>query len=163
MTMTVMRSLRSTLQALRPPEIDDLGLEVCLRALVSDHERRTGGKLKIKLDLDADLKGLPATATAHLYRIVQEGLTNVSKHANASRANVALGFQAISGRQWLSLTIEDDGSGPIDHGIAAEGGFGLIGMRERAMALGGQLDVIQGCRSFKLQAVIPLMAAGNAP
>jgi two-component system sensor histidine kinase UhpB len=163
MTMTVMRSLRSTLRALRPPEIDDLGLEACLRALASDHERRAGGKLKINLDLDADLKGVPATGTAHLYRIVQEGLTNVSKHANASRATIALGLQAMSGRQWLSLTIEDDGSGTFDHGVAAEGGFGLIGMRERAMALGGQLHVIQGHRSFKLQAVIPLMAAGDAP
>jgi len=163
MTMAVMRSLRSTLRALRPPEIDDLGLEACLRALVSNHERGAGGKLKIELDLDADLKGLPPTTAAHLYRIVQEGLTNVSKHANASRANINLSSQAISGRQWLSLTIEDDGSGTIDHGMAAEGGLGLIGMRERAIALGGQMDVIQLDRSFKLQAVIPLMAAENAP
>jgi two-component system, NarL family, sensor histidine kinase UhpB len=163
LTMTVMRSLRTTLRALRPPEIDDLGLEACLRTLVSDHERRSGGTVKIALDLGADLKGLPPTTTAHLYRIVQEGLTNVSKHANASRANIALGFQAISGRQWLSLTIEDDGSGSTDHGATAESGLGLIGMKERAMALGGQLDIISGDRSFKLQAVIPIAPVGNAP
>jgi signal transduction histidine kinase len=162
--MVVMRSLRTTLQTLRPPEIDDLGLEVCLTALISDHERRADGKLKIALDLDGDLDGLPPTTAAHLYRIVQEGLTNIRKHANASRARVTLSFQPVSGRQWLSLTIEDDGYGPTGNGIAVEGGgLGLIGMRERAMALGGQLDVIQLDRSFKLQAVIPLVAAENAP
>jgi signal transduction histidine kinase len=163
MTMVVMRSLRSTLQALRPPEIDDLGLEACLEALISNHERGTGGKLKIALDLDGDLKGLPPTTAAHLYRIVQEGLTNIRKHANASRAYVALSYQPASGRQWLSLTIEDDGPGSIQRDAAAEGGLGLIGMRERAMALGGQLEVVRQGRSFKLQAFIPLIAAENAP
>ena len=163
MTMVVMRSLRSTLQALRPPEIDDLGLEACLEALISNHERGTGGKLKIALDLDGDLKGLPPTTAAHLYRIVQEGLTNIRKHANASRAYVALSYQPASGRQWLSLTIEDDGPGSIQCGAATEGGLGLIGMRERAMALGGQLEVVRQGRSFKLQAFIPLIAAENAP
>jgi two-component system, NarL family, sensor histidine kinase UhpB len=162
MTTTVMRSLRSTMRSLRPPEIDDFGLEACLRSLIGHHEQMTGGKLKIGLTLDAGLKALPPTTAAHLYRIVQEGLTNVSKHANASRANIALSFQAVAGRQWLSLTIEDDGSGSVNHDIAPEGGLGLIGMRERAMALGGQLDVIQAGSGFKLQAAIPVMAAENA-
>ena len=148
---------------LRPPEIDDLGLEACLRALASHHERAAGGTLKIDLDLSTDLKALPPTTAAHLYRIIQEGLTNVSKHANASSASVALGFRDTSGRRWLSLTIEDDGSGPIDPGAAAEGGLGLIGMRERAMALGGHMDVIRDGGGFKLQAAIPLIVAESAP
>jgi two-component system sensor histidine kinase UhpB len=160
MTMAMMRSLRTTLRTLRPPEIDDLGLAVCLTALVREHERQADGKLTIDLDLHGDLQRLPPTTAAHLYRIVQEGLTNIRKHANADRARVALSFEPGSGRQWLSLTIEDNGCGTIDNALAAEGGgLGLIGMRERAMALGGQLDVIQLDQSFKLQAVIPLVAA----
>lgn len=162
MTMATMRSLRGTLRALRPPEIDDLGLKVCLRALACNHERETGGRLKIELDLDSGVKEVPPEMAVHLYRIVQEGLTNVRKHTNASSVRVALGFQDVSGRRWLSLTIQDDGAGSTDRGTAQEGGLGLIGMRERAMALGGQLDVFQLGRGFRLQAMIPLKAAGSA-
>jgi signal transduction histidine kinase len=166
-SMAVMRSLRTTMQTLRPPEIDDLGLAASLTALAHDQERRAGGKLQILLELDGDLQGLPPTAAAHVYRIVQEGLTNISKHAHASRARVALdlrpdGREQAPQRRWLTLTIEDDGCGALDDGVATEGsGLGLIGMRERALALGGQLEVVQLERGFKLQAVIPVRAPGR--
>ena len=77
----MMRSLRTTLQTLRPPEIDDFGLAASLAALAREQERRAGGKLKILLEVDGDLHGLPPTAASHVYRIVQEGLTNIGKHA----------------------------------------------------------------------------------
>jgi signal transduction histidine kinase len=162
-----MRSLRTTMQTLRPPEIDDLGLAASLTALAHDQERRAGGKLQILLELDGDIQGLPPTAAAHVYRIVQEGLTNISKHAHASRARVALdlrsdGREQAPQRRWLALTIEDDGCGALDDGVATEGsGLGLIGMRERALALGGQLEVVQLERGFKLQAVIPVRVPGR--
>ena len=165
-SMAVMRSLRATLQTLRPPEIDDFGLAASLTALAHDQERRTG--LKISLEVDGDLHGLPPTAASHVYRIVQEGLTNISKHAKASRARIALDFRpetperTTSERGWLALTIEDDGCGAVDNDLAAEGnGLGLIGMRERALALGGRLEVIRLGRNFKLQAVIPFGAPGE--
>jgi len=168
LSMATMRSLRATLQTLRPPEIEDFGLVASLAALVDDQQRRAGGKLKILLEVDGDLRGLPPTAASHVYRIVQEGLTNIGKHANASRARVVLDYhpqapgQAPSPRRWLALTIEDDGRGAVVGGTAAQGGgLGLIGMRERAMALGGQLDVIQLDRGFKLQAVIPFGTPGE--
>jgi signal transduction histidine kinase len=119
------------------------------------------------LDVDGDLGGLPPAAAAHVYRIVQEGLTNIGKHSNASRARVALDLRPrlpdrhASRQCWLALTIEDDGSGAVDTLAAASGsGLGLIGMRERAMALGGQLDVIRLDRGFRLRVVIPFEAAG---
>jgi two-component system, NarL family, sensor histidine kinase UhpB len=167
-TMAAMRSLRTTLQTLRPPEIDDFGLAASLTALARDQERRAGGTLKILLEVDGDLHGLPPTAASHVYRIVQEGLTNIGKHAHASRARVALDFRSelparATSQRWLALTIEDDGCGAGDTRVAAEGnGLGLIGMRERAMALGGQLDVIQLDRGFKLQAKIPFGAPAEA-
>jgi two-component system sensor histidine kinase UhpB len=180
--MATMRSLRRTLETLRPPEIDDFGLAASLAALARDQERQAGGKLQIRLDADADLQGLPPTAAAHVYRIVQEGLTNIAKHAHASRARVTLAVHPAASEQvrsharWLALTIEDDGRSGAGDGAAAYGnaldhglghglgngsgnGLGLIGMRERAMALGGRLDVIREDGGFKLLAMIPLAAA----
>jgi two-component system, NarL family, sensor histidine kinase UhpB len=171
LSIATMRSLRSTLQTLRPPEINDFGLAASLSSLARNQERLAGGKLKILLKLDGDLKVLPSTAASHIYRIVQEGLTNIGKHANASRASVALDFRpepeaSTSDRRWLALTIEDDGCGAVDHDVTIEGegrgGLGLIGMRERAAALGGQLDVVQLERGFRLQAMIPIGAGAEA-
>jgi two-component system, NarL family, sensor histidine kinase UhpB len=185
MSMAMMKSLRATLQDLRPPEINDFGLAASLLSLAKSQERLAGGKLRIQLKVDDDLQDLPQTAASHIYRIVQEGLTNIGKHANASRASVALDFrpetpdQAMPGRRWLALTIEDDGRGGSEHGVAVEGegesngrgaeeeaekeagkgnkgGLGLIGMRERAAALGGQLNVVQLDHGFRLQAMIPI-------
>ena len=169
-SMAMMRFLRTTLHSLRPPEIDDFGLAASLSALARNQERRSGGDLKISLVVDGDLQGLPPTAAAHVYRIVQEGLTNIGKHAKAGRARVALSLAreaedaAACRPQWLALTIEDDGCGGVDRSKATEGeGLGLIGMRERVMALGGRLDIIDlGERGFRLQAMIPFEAPGGA-
>ena len=147
-SMAIMRSLRTTLQTLRPPEIDDFGLAASLAALAREHERRAGGSLQISLEIDGDLHGLPPTAASHVYRIVQEGLTNIGKHAGATRARSLSASVPMPARRrrfggrWLELTIEDDGCGA--NGSNAGNGLGLIGMRERVMALGGQLDVGPG-------------------
>ena len=162
-SMAVMRVLRTTLRALRPPEIDDFGLAASLAVLARDHEQLAGGGLKISLEINGDLGALPPTAASHVYRIVQEGLTNINKHAHGAHARVDLGFRPEAGapntseRRWLTLTIENDGRGAADSGMAAEGnGFGLIGMRERVTALGGQLDILDlGDRGFRLHAMIP--------
>lgn len=165
-SMAMMRSLRATLRTLRPPEIDDFGLATSLSTLARDQERLANGKLEISLEIDGDLRMLPRTAASHVYRIVQEGLTNINKHAHASHARVALSFdpnaaeQTTPQQRWLSLTIEDDGCRAVESGIAAEGsGLGLIGIRERVMALGGTLDVIDlGNKGFNLHAMIPFEA-----
>lgn len=164
MSAATTRSLRTTLQTLRPPEIDDFGLAASLAALAREQERRAGGALKIALDVDGDLARLPPTMASHVYRIVQEGLTNIAKHSGAESARVALRLQpdtAGSSRTWLALTIEDDGRGAS--GRSADGsGLGIVGMRERAMALGGQLDVERrGAQGFVLQGMIPFEAAAE--
>jgi two-component system, NarL family, sensor histidine kinase UhpB len=166
-SMAMMKSLRTTLRALRPPEIDDFGLAASLSALARDQERLAGGPLKISLVIDGDLRALPPRAASHVYRIVQEGLTNINKHANARQARVVLRLRPQAGeettasdRRWLTLTIEDDGCGAVDSGMAVQGnGLGLIGVHERVTALGGQLEVIDlGDKGFKLDAVIPFEA-----
>jgi two-component system, NarL family, sensor histidine kinase UhpB len=168
-SMAVMRALRTTLRGLRPPEIDDFGLAASLSALAQDQERLAGGRLKISLEIDGDLRALPSKAASHVYRIIQEGLTNINKHAHAGQARITLGLrpkageQTTSERSWLALTIEDDGCGAVDSDIAAAGnGLGLIGMRERVMALGGQLDVTDlGAKGFKLHAIVPFDTAAR--
>jgi signal transduction histidine kinase len=109
---------------------------------------------------------LPRTAASHVYRIVQEGLTNINKHAHAGHARVALSVdlnaeeQTTPQQPWLALTIEDDGCRAVASGMAAEGGgLGLMGIRERVMALGGTLDVMDlADKGFKLHAMIPFEA-----
>jgi signal transduction histidine kinase len=165
-SMAMMRTLRTTLRTLRAPEIDDFGLATSLATLAREQERLADGKLKISLEIEGDLRVLPRTAASHVYRIVQEGLTNINKHAHAGRARVALSFDPNAGKQntpqrrWLALTIEDDGCGAVERGKAAEGsGLGLIGICERVTALGGTLDVIDlGDKGFKLHAMIPFEA-----
>jgi two-component system, NarL family, sensor histidine kinase UhpB len=162
-SMAVMKTLRTKLRALRPPELDDFGLAASLALLAADQEQLAGGRLKIALEINGDLRALPPTAASHLYRIVQEGLTNINKHAHAAQARIVLdvrpqaGKHAASDRRWLALTIEDDGHGAAEDGMTAEGdGLGLIGMRERVTALGGQLDIIDlGAKGFQLRATIP--------
>jgi two-component system, NarL family, sensor histidine kinase UhpB len=166
-SMAMMKSLRITLRNLRPPEIDDFGLATSLSTLARDQERLANGRLKISLEIDGDLRVLPRTAASHVYRIVQEGLTNINKHAHAENARVALSLGSDAGKQivpqqrWLSLTIEDDGCRAVGSGIAAkDGGLGLIGIRERVMALGGTLDVINlDDKGFRLHAMIPFEAS----
>jgi signal transduction histidine kinase len=170
-SMGVMRALRTTLRTLRPPEIDDFGLAASLSTLARDQERMASAELKISLEIDGDLRVLPPTAASHVYRIVQEGLTNINKHAHAGKARVALGFGEDAGgqtapqRRWLALTIEDDGRRAAENGVPVEGGgLGLIGIRERVMALGGTLDVIDlGDKGFKLHAMIPFEAPAELP
>lgn len=165
-SIALMRSLRATLRALRPPEIDDFGLGPSLSALARQQERLADDRLRIELAFDGDLRSLPATAASHVYRIVQEGLTNINKHANARRARVTLGIRPEEGpetssrRRWLDLTIEDDGRGAVEgETVSAANGLGLIGMRERVTALGGRLDIGRvDERGFRLHAVIPLDA-----
>ena len=84
-----------------PAAAGDRRLWACRQpaALARERERGTGGKLEIQLEIDEELRGLPPTAASHVYRIVQEGLTNIGKHAKASQARVALGFNPGAAEQ----------------------------------------------------------------
>lgn len=163
----VMKSLRRALHRLRPQEIDELGLSPSLAALVADYERRLQTKLRIALAIEADLSDLSPTASAHVYRIVQEGLTNVTKHADATSASLTLRFRddpadkAVRGCRLLEVEIVDDGRG-LDPDIPSRG-MGLIGMRERVAALGGTLDVARRSDlGSKLTAIIPVPVGEDA-
>jgi signal transduction histidine kinase len=124
--------IRRLVYALRPPELDELGLIAALRGQVARYAR-TG--LTISLDAPASLPLLPAAVEVAAYRIAQEGLTNVVRHAAASTCSLRL---TCAGAGDLCLEIADNGRGlpPI-----RPTGVGLISMRERAEELGGDCAI----------------------
>jgi two-component system sensor histidine kinase UhpB len=142
----IMKGLRSTVQELRLQEIDDIGLLTSLEGLVADHNRLGCGKTHFLFETHGDVNELPLAMTGHIFHIVQEGLTNAAKHAQAAnvravvRIDLARDGAPRSGAGLVEATIEDDGKG-LAHKIRGDAGFGLglIGIRERALALGGEM------------------------
>jgi signal transduction histidine kinase len=118
---------------LRPPALDDFGLAPALERLTSVVGSRSG--IEIVLDVRPGLDLSPEQETA-VYRIVQEALTNVVKHADA--ASVSIVVTAVG--DMIRAVIEDDGNG-FDPGSVRVGALGLVGMRERVSLLGGRLQV----------------------
>ena len=148
-TLAAMRSLS---QLFRPSVLDALGLMPSLDTLLGAF----GERHEIATSLAGD--GLPARLPAEietaLYRITQEALTNVARHARAGRVRV--GLTAMGGE--VRLEIEDDGVGLVARdGAKAPGGTGLVGIRERVRALGGKL-VLHGERGVRLEVRVPLPA-----
>jgi signal transduction histidine kinase len=147
-------NLRTIITDLRPSLLDDLGLVPAIDALL---ERRREAGLEIHSELpDAERDGLrlPKELETTVYRLVQEALANVGKHARASAGRVSL---RLVDRE-IVLEVEDDGVG-FDPAIRASG-FGLAGMRERVYLANGVLEVQSDERGTTIRARLP--AAGNA-
>jgi len=125
-------TVRGVVSQLRPPALD-AGLTVGLEWLAAQFRKDTG--LPCWLVIDGDTGALPPELTIAIFRTVQESLTNIRKHAKAGQAEVKLLVRP--GR--IDLSVRDDGVG-FDV-AAAQGGFGLLGMQERANRLGGRLHV----------------------
>ena len=153
----VVGELRQISRGLRPPSLDDLGLTAAMRKLVADFQARTGVTAGYRVEGRA--RRLPPDIELGLFRIGQEALNNVSRHAAAERVSVRARFSADEVR----LTITDDGSG-FTPGRAAETSLGLAGMSERAALLGGRLEVASSPgRGTTVRAVIPVEALEPAP
>jgi len=120
---------------LRPPILDDLGLVPALEWYLKHVEERT--KVRARLDVDAEPLDVTGPVALTAYRIVQEALTNVARHAEAKHVTVRLGTQAGA----LLLEITDDGAGIRADTADSPRSFGIMGMRERALAHGGALEV----------------------
>ena len=129
--------LRNLAHELRPPILDDLGLVPALEFLADTVGKRWGLPVAVQASLD---RALPATVEATLYRIAQEALTNVARHAKATRAEVRL----RQGAHCVACSICDDGIG-MDEALLLPGtgarGIGLFEIQERVAALGGVLHV----------------------
>lgn len=131
-------SLRSLIAELRPPALDQLGLEPALSSLV----QRTADGNDLDITAEVDLDGGAALAPdleTTIYRVVQESLTNAVKHARAGAVTVSV--RRADGE--VDVAVADDGVG-FDPGRVEEGHFGLVGIRERVELAGGQLTVERG-------------------
>jgi len=139
--------VREVMSDLRPPLLDDYGLSAALEWHAQQLESRTGLRVAVESET-LDPRPAPEVEMA-LFRIVQEALTNVAKHAGASRARVAL--SAGAGR--ITLVVEDDGRG-IDATVAANDPgartWGMAVMRERAVAVGGAMRVESAGRGTRI-------------
>jgi PAS domain S-box-containing protein len=129
-------SVRRIAARLRPPVLEDFGLAAAIDALMERFVRQTG----IAVELQADSVEVPPAAGRALYRIVQEALTNVARHAQASRVHVTLDAKP----DLLMLKITDDGVGIPPGMIRNSNSLGLVGMRERAVALRASFEVMGG-------------------
>lgn len=152
-----LREMRSVLGVLRrvdepPPRSPTAGLDR-LEGLVS---RSATAGLAVDVEVEGERHPLPASIDLAAFRIVQESLTNVTRHAHASAAKVRLDY----GEDELTVQIDDDGRGGSP-GQASNGGTGIRGMRERVAALGGELHA--GPRpngGFCVRATLPLHGTG---
>lgn len=138
---TLTSELRKICAELRPPMLETLGIAAALRALVSDWSKQNPVSVNFDISEKTSFANLPPEVALNIYRIVQECLTNVAKHARAK--NVCI--QLNGDDQHLQLHIIDDGIGykvPVNHySLTSNGHFGLAGMYERAMLIGAQLEI----------------------
>jgi signal transduction histidine kinase len=160
-----MRSLRETLTYLRPPEIDDLGLVASVQSLVEGHNRQAKGETKFGLDAKGRFDDLPAEMSAHIYRIVQEGLSNAARHANAQNVEVKMtnALDDRTGARSIEIVVADDGTNVLPPPRDRMGGIGLVGVRERVYALSGTFSAGQRDPSgYELRVSFPLQEKDEA-
>ena len=131
-------SIENVMSELRPPMLDDYGLLPALQWYANEFYRRTG--IRVSVDGDEQMKRLPQAGEIALFRIAQEALNNVAKHAHATRVEIAL---AYSGNE-LVMTVTDDGVG-LDATPASTArrrpGLGMVTMRERTQAVDGRFEI----------------------
>jgi two-component system sensor histidine kinase UhpB len=120
---------------LRPPILDDLGPVPAVEWYAQPLAKRSG--LRIELDVGAEEPVVTDHLAITAYRIVQEALTNVARHAQATHARVRLGEQDGA----LTIEIRDDGQGIPEEAIRSPHSFGIVGMRERAVSHKGELVI----------------------
>ena len=163
MVERILRTIDSTVTAvqrisseLRPSALDDLGLFAALESEARLFEERTG--IECDLSLPEELSGIDDAATVPVYRMIQEAMTNVARHSNASRVEIRVRRRAAE----LLLEIRDDGRGIASEEAASPSALGLAGIRERAAMLGGVV-LIEGVpdRGTIVSVLIPLPLREN--
>ena len=146
---------RRIIEDLRPSALSNLGLVAALEILAREFEQRSG--LKVQCSLEA-VRLTPASELT-VYRLVQEGLTNVAKYAQAREVRISLHEQGA----WALAAVQDDGTG-FDTRVQKASAHGLLGMRYRVEAEGGRLQLHSAPgQGTRIEAVLPLRTEATAP
>jgi signal transduction histidine kinase len=152
-TYTILQRLRHLAVELRPPALDELGIEAAVQNLISSYEKFDG----LTITFNCSLQQQPDSMTSlALYRIVQECLTNIIKHAQATQASITLTGESI-----ITLTVKDNGVGITEEAIrkARETNhLGIYGMQERIQILGGTMEITSEEPEWKTVYIIALRA-----
>lgn len=159
-TNEVQKCVRDMIHQLRPSLLDELGLKESLREHVSQWQSQHTGT-KCNISCHGDLDELGETLNITLYRIVQESLTNVAKHAQATSVSIKLeNVKNSHSPATLMLTIQDDGKGmDVDKNYL---GMGLPGMRERVLAAGGEFNIQSSPeKGMRIEACFPVTQQEN--
>jgi signal transduction histidine kinase len=154
--LRIMACLRDTLDRLRHPPAEELGLEASLVSLVDNWRSLDARRPVIQLDLQGDLADVRGIVASTAYRVAQECLTNSLRHSTARE--ILLRIERRSGREnALLICVEDDGGGDAVS-VAQSTGFGLTGIRERLAAVGGSLSIARATHGLSVAATIPIAA-----
>ncbi|MHC2086153.1 HAMP domain-containing sensor histidine kinase [Methylobacterium sp. CM6244] len=149
-TRHMMGTLKGALARLRPPDLEEFGLEHSLRRLVSTWEGRSAKPAAFSLSFAGNFSTLTAPVALSIYRIVQECLTNAVRHGKPTQVKVSL----VHAPDMVTLGIVDDGGG--DAALVETGsGHGVLGIRERIGALGGTLAIVPAQGGVRIEATIP--------
>lgn len=144
-------TVRRIASNLRPGVLDKLGLFSAIEWQTQEFVKRTG--IVCELDLPSELPEISPERSIGIFRIFQESLTNIAKHANATLANVTIECNASK----LTLEVRDNGKGIKGNEMEKPESFGIIGMKERALLLGGTITIESGIENgTKIQIEIPL-------
>ena len=146
---TTLDKVRSLSHALHPVVLDEIGLESALDVYLPNFERQTG--IEIRYEKSGEARPLDRELSIHLYRVMQEALTNVARHSGSKCAAVRLRF----GDQNLVLEIEDEGSG---FGSTQQKGLGLVSMRERAELMNGTIEYLGENGGALVRVTVPVHA-----
>jgi signal transduction histidine kinase len=131
-----LNAVRRISTALRPSVLDQLGLAAALEWQGQEFATRTG--IEVALDLAADDATIPDEVSSSAFRILQESLTNVARHSSATHVTIRFAQTAAL----LVLEVSDDGVGLARASLDGASSLGLVGMRERALACGGEFDIV---------------------
>ena len=143
--------VRTLVSELRPSILDEMGLPAAVEWQLSQFQERTG--IRGIFESSAEEFTLPPDVAAALFRVVQEGLTNVMRHAGARQVRVSL--KAAGGV--LRIAITDNGKGISRQQLNDRRSFGIVGMRERVHRLGGEFNIFSGPgRGTRLEIAAPL-------
>jgi two-component system sensor histidine kinase UhpB len=161
-TAQIKDMVRGMLQRLRPAELEGLGLSAAVRELVAAFQQRNP-QLTCTLHMPDGLGAVPPEASTAAYRVVQECLTNIARHAHARQVEIEVAMNAAASGALLCVAVRDDGGGFDTR--APQRGFGLIGIRERVKVLDGLCSIesaLDGGTRIGISIPLPVSAESAA-